>query len=334
MQGRLENKIRVENLIQQKLAQMPDYMGKFYLSMRSREHTTKNRYITNVSRFLLHYGNGAYPTENILKKITSFDIQSYMTDIQYYYDKNGNIKEMKETTQCIIYASLASFFTFLARANFIDKNPFDNDMIERPRTKENEVVFLTPDEVRTVEHTIMNGAGNELSVAKQKNWKYRDVLLFRIPIVNGLRVTALSEINVEDIDLDNRKIRVVEKGGIEKTVDFDFKTGQYIGMWLSERKRLLKGADCNALFISNRRTRMTTTSIENVIDKYTKCIEGKHITPHKLRSTCGTNVYQETKDIYLVSKVLGHKNTMPTRRYAAVFSSDITNAVNSVASLY
>ena len=334
MEGRLEHKIKTEELIREKISHMPDYMNRYYLSLRSKEHTTKNRYITNVSRFLLHYNNGEYPTEDLLKKIDSFQIQVYMTEIQYY-DMNGNIKEMKESTQCNIYSYLSSFFSFLARYGYIDRSPFDNNMIERPKIRENAVVFLTPEEVRKVEYTIMNGVGNQVSVSKQKRWKYRDLLLFRIPVINGLRVTALSEINVEDIDLVKRKIRVVEKGGIAKTVDFDHRTSQYIDMWLTERKKLLNGSSCNALFISNRRTRMTTTSIENVISKYTSaCIEGKHITPHKLRATCGTNTYQQTKDIYLVSKVLGHKNTMPTKRYAAVFDEDITNAVNNVASLY
>ena len=79
---------------------------------------------------------------------------------------------------------------------------------------------------------------------------------------------------------------------------------------------------------------MTVRSIQKVIDKYTKCIEGKHITPHKLRSTCGTNTYQATGDIYLVANVLGHKTTAPTRRYAAVLDTDKRNAINKVAALY
>ena len=257
----------------------------------------------------------------------------YMSEIGLY-ELNGEYKELKESTQCTIYSSLCSFFEFLERESYIEDNPFSNHRIERPKVKENPVVFLTPEEVRRVEKEIMDGDGNAVSIGKQKDWKYRDLLLFRIPVVNGLRVTALSEINVEDIDFLHKKITVTEKGNITKKVDFDPKTERYLRIWIKQREELLNGSSGNALFISNRRTRMTVRTIERVIEKYTECIPGKHITPHKLRSTCGTNAYQQKKDIYLVSKILGHKTTSPTRRYAAVFDEDIANTVNTLASLY
>lgn len=329
MQGRLENKLKTEKTISEKVKQMPSYMERFLLSIRSKEHTTRLRYVNNVSRFLLHYNNGIYPAIEDLRKIDSFAIQEFMSDIQYYQDDDGNIKELKETSQCVIYSSLSTFFMFLTRSGYIEINPFDNKMIERPKIHETEVVYLTPEEVRKVEYNIVH-QGTE----RQRKWKYRDYLLFRIPVINGLRVTALSEINVDDIDMDNHRIKVIEKGNISKYVGFDEMTGRYLSMWLTERGKLLGKEKCNALFISNRRTRMTTSSIERVIMKYTECIDGKHITPHKLRATCGTNIYQQTKDIYLVSKVLGHKNTVPTKRYAAVLNEDIADAVNSVAKLY
>lgn len=332
MKGRLENKIKTEKSIQDKLMYMPEYMSRFYQSIRIKSHTTKLRYINNVDRFLNHVFHD-YPTEDKLNSIDPYTIQVYMSDISYF-EKDGETCEMKETTQCNIYSALNSFFSFLARSGYIDTNPFDNKMIERPKTKENDIVYLTPSEVRKCENTIINGVGNQLSKSKQKDWKYRDLLLFRIPVVNGLRVTALSEINIEDLDLDNNRIRVTEKGDITKWVDFDYKTATYLALWLVQREKLIGDVKCNALFISNRRTRITTKSIERLIEKYTECIPDKHITPHKLRSTCGTNTYQETKDIHLVSKILGHKNTVPTRRYAAVLEEDVTSTINKVANLY
>jgi len=335
MQGRLENKLKIEMILADKVSNAPDYMKRYLLSIRTKEATTRLRYLNNVIRFLFHINNNSFPNIDTLKGIDSFTIQNYMSEIQFF--KNDNeLREMKESTQCIIYSSLSSFFLFLTRSGYISVNPFDNKMIERPRIHETEVVFLTPEEVKKVEYTIMHvGAGSDLSVTKQRKWRHRDLLLFRIPVINGLRVTALAEINIGDVDLEAKKIRVTEKGNITKYVDFDFKTAQYLSLWMTERNKILSGESCDALFISNRKSRMTTSAIERVIGKYTaSCIEGKHITPHKLRATCGTNVYQATKDIYLVSKVLGHKNTAPTKRYAAVFDDDITNAVNATANLY
>lgn len=332
MQGRLEHKIKTETSIQDKLPNMPEYMKRYYHFVGTKSHTTKLRYMSNIDRYLLHEF-GTYPKEKDIKNIDSYAIQKYMSEIQYY-DKNGETYELKESTKCNIYSSLSSFFTFLTKMGYIDRNPFADKMIERPKITEGEIVYLTPQEVRKFEATIIEGVGSELSKARQAKWKYRDVLLFRIPVVNGLRLSALDEINIEDIDLDNDRIRVTEKGNITKWVSFDMKTASYLAMWLVQREKLLGDKKCNALFISNRRTRMDQRSIENIIDKYAVCITGKHITPHKLRSTCATNTYQAKKDIYLTSKVLGHKTTAPTRRYAAVFNEDITNVINEVANMY
>ena len=331
MNGRLEHQIKTETALKQKAGSAPEYMKRYLMSMSSKTHATKTRYYTNVERFLKHkYGD--FPSIDQLAQIDSYDIQTYMSEINYYGDEE--IRELKESTQCNVYSSLANFFRFLKIYKYIKEDPFVDGLIERPKIQENDVVFLTPDEVKRVEVEILNGTGNKLSRAKQEDWKYRDLLLFRIPVVNGLRVTALSEINMQDIDFERRRIKVTEKGNITKYVDFDYKTLQYLNIWYNQRRLLLVGHECDALFISNRRTRMTVRSIENIIEKYTACIEGKHITPHKLRATCGTNTYQATKDIYLVSKVLGHKNTSPTKRYAAVFNEDITNTINQVADLY
>ena len=334
MRGRLENKIKTETYLEEKLSSAPEYLKRFYFYLGQKSHTTKHVYLNNVIRFLT-YKDNKFPALEELEGISSYDVQLYISEIKYYKMDKGDVRELKETSQAIIYSSLSSFFTFLNRVYRIKTNPFDEKIIERPKTRENDIVYLTPEEVKIVEANILSGVGNKLSASKQKDWKYRDILLFRIPIVNGLRVTALSEINVEDVNIATRKITVTEKGNITKTVDFDAKTATYMQIWLKQRRELLgDNKDEKALFISNRRTRMVVRSIENIISKYTSCIEGKHITPHKLRSTCGTNTYRVSGDIYLVSKVLGHKTTAPTRRYAAVLDSDKTNVINKVAELY
>lgn len=335
MRGRIEHKLKKEKNIQEKIAEMPDYIKKFFYSLNQKSHTTKEVYINNVIRFLRNKYGEQFPTIEELRAIESYDIQKYMTEIQYY-TRNNEICMLKEASQSPIYSSLCSFFSFLCRTYGFEGNPLGDQMIERPTIPEKPVVFLTPEEVKTIEHEILNGVGNARSVGKQRNWKYRDLLLFRIPVINGLRVTALCEINIDDIDFEKRKIMVTEKRNITKTVDFDAKTATYMSIWLKDRKELLGSSLENekALFISNRKTRMTVRSIEKVIEKYTECIDGKHITPHKLRATCATNAYQKTKDIYVVSKLLGHKNTMPTKRYTYVNDEDVANVITEVANMY
>ena len=334
MQGRLENKLKTEHSLQEAIKNTPDYMQRYYHSLNQKTHATKYTYIGNVLRFLHHKYGDRFPTVEELSVVEAYDIQIYMSEICFYYDSDGNLRELKESTQGAIYSSLAAFFKFICTSYKIGSNPFVDSIIERPKVKEKPVVYLTPDEVKTFENQILNGVGTAKSIGRQRDWKYRDLLLFRIPVINGLRVTALSEINVEDIDFINKKIMVTEKGNITKKVDFDQKTSQYLRIWLKQRAELNNGIATGPLFISNRRTRMTVRAIENVYKKYSICIDGKNVTPHTGRRTCGTNSYQVTHDIKLVSEILGHTTTAPTRRYVAVLEEDKTAAINKLASLY
>ena len=331
MQGRIENKIKTEQLIQRKIQSAPDFVKEFYYSLNTKTHMTKLRYISNVLRFL----NDMFG-ENIEKitaanicKISAFDIEKFINKINYIQD-GSNIKEMSGDSKAVILSSLSMFFDFMKSNEYITKSPFDNKRIQRPKSKEKDVVFLTKDEVKAVEQSILNRSNSDI-------FKWRDLLLFRIPVINGLRVTALSEINIDDIDFANHSIRVVEKGDIKKDVYVDDKTMQYIRYWYKKRKEFLsdKNTETDALFVSKFNQRITVRSIERIITKMTsEAVPGKHITPHKLRSTCGVNLYQAKKDIYLVASVLGHKSTEPTRRYTKVFDEDKRDAINTMAEIY
>ena len=331
MQGRIENKIKTEKLIQRRIQDAPDFVKEFYYSLNTKTHMTKLRYIGNVLRFF-NYKFGE-DVENItvdsVSKITALDIEKYVNEINYIADGDG-IKEMSGNSKAIILSSLSMFFDFMKANEYIKKSPFENKRIQRPKAKEKDVVFLTKDEVKRVEKTILDRPNTD-------SFKWRDLLLFRIPVINGLRVTALSEINIDDIDFVKHSIRVVEKGDIRKDVYVDDQTMQYIRYWFSERKNILSnaGVQSDALFISNANQRITVRSIERIITRTTsKVIPDKHITPHKLRSTCGVNLYQAKKDIYLVASVLGHKSTEPTRRYTKVFDEDKRDAINTMAEIY
>ena len=331
MTGRLENKIKTEALIQEKLKNYPDYLNEFYYSLSSKTHMTKLRYINNVLRFLNWKFEDKATEVGIddIKYIAAFEIEKYINSINYINSGN-EAKEMEGTSKAVILSSLSAFFDFMKANEYISKSPFDNKRIERPKQKTNDVVFLTPDEVNAVEQDILSRPDTD-------QWKWRDLLLFRIPVVNGLRVTALSEINTGDIDFKNNAITVVEKGDIKKSVYVDDQTMKYIRCWFSRRRRILdrNGFKSDALFVSSSNQRITVRSIERLITKMTeKVVPEKHITPHKLRSTLGVNMYQATKDIYLVAEVLGHHSTEPTRRYTKVFNEDKKNAINMMAQIY
>lgn len=329
MKGRTEDKYLAEKKLQEKIKLLPKttqkYIEKYYYSLNEKSHTTKTRYINNVLRYLKYINASGDVSLSTLNQIESFDIQKYIMDIQFL----NSGEELQSDGKALIYSSLNSFFTFLKRQKLVNANPFD-DGIQRPKTKENEITFLEPEEWAVVKKNIMQGVGSSRAKAKQQAWMYRDLLLFQIPIITGVRITALTEISFEDIDFDNHLIRVIDKAK-EKILYLDDETFGILLIWIENRKQIMKGYKENGyLFISNQRKKMSIMTAERIVEKYTYNI-GKKITPHKLRSTCGTNMYRATRDIYLVADVLGHTSTATTKKYTKVGINDRVDASKLIA---
>ena len=90
----------------------------------------------------------------------------------------------------------------------------------------------------------------------------------------------------------------------------------------------LSREDPNALFLSSKNRRITVRAVENLVQKYAKIVSPlKKISPHKLRSTYGTQLYKATGDIYIVADILGHKDVNTTRKHYAAISDDNRRSV-------
>ena len=140
-------------------------------------------------------------------------------------------------------------------------------------------------------------------------------------------------LDLNDVDFDNQRLKVRRKGGYEDLVYFGEEVAAALQNYLEERKAVipLPGHE-EALFLSMQNRRLTVRSVENLVKKYTSRVTTvKKITPHKLRSTYGTTLYQETGDIYLVADVLGHKDVNTTRKhYAAMKDENKRKAAKAV----
>ncbi len=88
------------------------------------------------------------------------------------------------------------------------------------------------------------------------------------------------------------------------------------------------------MFISLQNKRISVRAVENLVKKFAQIASPlKKISPHKLRSTFGTNLYRETKDIYIVADVLGHKDVNTTRKHYAAINEDMRKSVANVLQL-
>ena len=141
----------------------------------------------------------------------------------------------------------------------------------------------------------------------------------------GIRVSECVGINLSDIDIINTAIKIKRKGAKESIIYFSDEVAKALNDYIVERKNNDKvyEKDNDALFLSLQNKRITSRAVQKLVKKYASGVTPlKHITPHKFRSTFGTNLYQETDDIYLVASVLGHNDVNTTKKHYAAIEDD------------
>ena len=151
-------------------------------------------------------------------------------------------------------------------------------------------------------------------------WRKLWIILAESEQELGLPITdeqiAEMRAHIDDIDFENLEITVTQKGNKTRRICFPLSTMESIEAWMADREEVMDGVEGeNALFVSNRRTRWSVRTIQETIGKYTKDFD-KKITPHKMRSTCASTLYEATGDINLAREVLGHTSEAAIKRYA------------------
>lgn len=260
-------------------------------------------------------------TVSVLDQITPLDLEEYVEYLKAYKGSNDELITNGERGIKSKLSALRSFYAYYFRKEMITTNP--TLLIDMPKLHEREIIRLEPDEVAAL-LDFVEDCGEQLGPHQRKYYektKERDIALITLLLGTGIRVSECVGLDLEDIDWKNYGIRVMRKGGKEMMVYFGDEVGEAIQKYLPIRAGVtpIAGHE-HALFLSSQRKRLNVRSVENLVKKYTSYITTtKKITPHKLRSTYGTSLYQETGDIYLVADVLGHKDVNTTRRhYAAI----------------
>ena len=269
-----------------------------------------NKYQRKIDSLLLSVGNKP------LKNLNVDDFAGYMLKIQR--NKKGN--KSTSSYRIAAYSALKKYGKYLVASNQIEKNPMD--FIERPKPIEfqetiekREIGYLTKKEISKYVESVECGSGTKRSINRQKEWKERDLAIVMIFLNTGIRCSALMKIDIDNIDFIEKTLTVTDKESYVNKYELSDELLEIINLWIVKRKELLKGKETDALFISNRRNRMDQCSIYKVVNKYSSGIKGKHITPHKLRATYGTQLYDETKDIYFVQNCMKHANPKTTELY-------------------
>ena len=261
-----------------------------------------------------------YPLE-ILDKVKREDIEDYMEYLSLYSKETDDFESditNEERGKSRKLASLRSFYNYFFRNEMIQTNPAS--LVPMPKLHKKEIIRLEPNEVAQLLDQVEAGTKlTEKQSAYHAKTKIRDLALLTLLLGTGIRVSECVGLNIYDVDFDNMGIRIRRKGGYEDIVYFGEEVEKALSDYLDQREHILPvSGHEDALFLSMQNKRLTVRSVENLVKKYSSLVTSlKKITPHKLRSTYGTNLYQETGDIYLVADVLGHKDVNTTRKHYA-----------------
>ena len=260
---------------------------------------------------------------SVLDQIKREDIEEYLEYLSLYQNSNEEEIMNDERGKSRKLASLRSFYHFFYRNELIKTNP--PALVPMPKLHEKEIIRLEPNEVAILLDQVEEGTNlTKQQMNFHEKTKIRDLALLTLLLGTGIRVSECVGLDINDVDFDNTGIKVRRKGGYEDIVYFGDEVMYALLDYMEERKHIITmDGHENAFFLSIQNRRITVRGVEKLVKKYAFLVNNlKKITPHKLRSTFGTNLYQETGDIYLVADVLGHKDVNTTRKHYAAMKED------------
>ena len=334
----------IENIkkLRKMMKELPPFCTEFFRGIEPRTSTrTRIAYAYDLSVFFdfLKKENPVFSkmelmdfTLDHLDQITVTDLEEYMEYLKYRFNDHNQKITNKERGIMRKISSLKSFYNYFFRTEKLKTNPAA--LVQLPKLHEKEIIRLDVDEVALLLDAVEQGDGlTEKQKAFHNRTRLRDLAMLTLLLGTGIRVSECVGLDINDVDFKIGGIHIHRKGGKEVTVYFGVEVENALQDYLDERFGIIaeEGSE-TALFLSLQRKRMNVRSVENLVKKYAKIVTPlKKITPHKLRSTYGTNLYRETGDIYLVADVLGHSDVNTTKKhYAALEDERRRSARNAV----
>lgn len=267
-------------------------------------------------------------TDEDIARIKPRDIEIYADYLTLYFRANGDIPDEQRLLKNHTYgvmrklSSLRSFFNYLFRTQRIPANIAA--LVPLPKKHEKPILLLERDEMQQLLTAVSTGSQlTPQQTAFHRLTQARDMAIIMLFLGTGIRVSECVGIDLEDLDFRLNALLVTRKGGNQVILYFPEEVADALRAYLLQRETVtVEAGHEHALFLSLQRRRITQRAVELMVKKYAMLVVPlkKRMSPHKLRSTYATNLYQETEDIYLVAEALGHSDVNTTRKHYASMS--------------
>lgn len=331
MQNRLKTGKYIEGL--------PEFCYDYLVGIENNSSSlTRYNYAMDLSVFFDYLGRYVFKKDkkdislDDLEDLRSKNIEQYLSYLSFY-DKEGKANKNGERGKARKLASIRSLFKYLFNHDMLSANIASK--IETPKLHQKEIIRLDQDEVGKLLNAVENPSTfTQRQASYNKNTFERDNAIITLFLGTGIRISELVGLNLNSFDFSQNAFVVTRKGGNQSTLYFSNEVAMALKTWLEKRSTLGLDKNEQAMFISLQNKRISVRAVENLVKKFALVASPlKKISPHKLRSTFGTNLYRETKDIYIVADVLGHKDVNTTKRHYAAISEDMRKSVADKISL-
>ena len=272
-------------------------------------HTLRN-YESDLQQFLDYLNppneksNGKKGTEPDIKTIDHITIREWLATLHSDHKKKSSIARK--------LAALRTFLQFLVREGVVESNPAK--LVSTPRKEKKLPVHLSvEDAIRFIE-----------TPDADTDFGKRDRAILELLYATGVRVAELVQLNLRDIDFNNKLLRVFGKRRKERIVPFGDPAARALREYLSVREKFLMNApvtkrDAQPLILNYQGTRMTTRSVGRLVEKHIRMCAGIHdISPHALRHSFATHLLDSGADLRDIQALLGHARLSTTQVYTHV----------------
>ncbi len=328
---------------------LPEFVDVFFIGIAQNTSTlTRLNYAYDLKIFFEYLINFKRSFDGVtmrkmklsmLDEVTTVDIEKFLNHVSIYESDDKKVISNGEKGKARKLASMRSMYKYFFNKDMISTNA--PSKVAVPKLHSKEIIRLEVDEVVKILNLIESGDGlTDKQKHFHKNRKLRDMAMVSLFLGTGIRISELVGINMNDIDFDQQAFTVTRKGGNRTTLYFSEEILPHLKRYAIYRRYcIMKNPDIEpfdreAFFVVDKTisedkinnmncVRISVRAVQNLVKKYAKIVNPlKNITPHKLRSTFGTNLYRETNDIYMVADVLGHKDVNTTKKHYAAISED------------
>ncbi len=307
-------------------AHLKAFLQHLALNRNASAHTVR-AYDSDLSQFIAHAAAGAGVKVRDLSphQLDRLALRGFLGDLH----KQG----LSRATAARKLAAARTFLRYLRREGEIDDDP--GALVATPKRDVRMPAHLSEDEMSA----LIDAPVGDTALVR------RDRAILELFYASGLRLSELAGLDVDDVNLSAKMVRVLGKGGKERIVPFNASAAKAVRAYLQERDALV-GAEGrrregrerqdrrdrktshsrqrDPMFVNYRGGRLTTRSVDRLVRRYVAASSARlGISPHALRHSFATHLLQRGADLRVIQELLGHARLSTTQRYTHVNAAQL-----------